>query len=122
MAGDRVAHFLPGVAAVRKDVAQPWEALVYSLEHIDGAVPVLNVGSMHENEDQEATGVGQDVALAPLDLFARVIAANPTLLVALTDWLSMIPAQGEASRPSISRRLITSVMLIASNRPAPRHA
>ena len=77
MAGDCVTQLLSRVAAVREDMAQPGEALAYCLEHIDGAVPVLNIGGMDQDQDQEAAGVGKDMALAPLDLLARVIATNP---------------------------------------------
>ena len=68
MAGHCVAQFLPGVAAIGKVMAQPREALAYRLEHIDGTVPVLNIGRIDEDEDQKATGVGEDVPLATLDL------------------------------------------------------
>lgn len=51
-------------------MAQPWEAIADRFEHIDGAVAVLNVGSVDEDEDQEAAGIGNDMPLAPFDLFA----------------------------------------------------
>jgi hypothetical protein len=41
-----------------------------------GAVPVLDVGGMHDHREQHADGVGQQVALAVDDLLARVIAGR----------------------------------------------
>jgi hypothetical protein len=38
--------------------------------------------------------VREEVALAPLDLFVRLKAADLAAAVVLTDWLSMIPALG----------------------------
>jgi len=103
-------------------MAQPREAIPDGFEHIDGPIPVLDIGGMDEDEDEVAAGIGQDVALATLDLLARIIAANPPLSVVLTLWLSITPALGEASRPSISRRFITSMVLMLSNNPALRQA
>jgi hypothetical protein len=52
MAGDRIARFLPRVAAVREDMAPLWEALVYRLEqrrHLDPSI-----GGMDEDHDHKA--------------------------------------------------------------------
>ena len=43
-------------------------------DHTSRAVAILNVGVMHEQTDQIAFRVGDDVALAAVDLLARVIA------------------------------------------------
>jgi hypothetical protein len=55
---------------------QPGEALAYRLEYIDGAIAVLNVGGMDEDEDHEAASVGEDMPFPALDLLARVITAD----------------------------------------------
>ncbi|KMS60023.1 hypothetical protein V474_08935 [Novosphingobium barchaimii LL02] len=47
---------------------------------------------------------------------------GPPLSVVFTDWLSITPALGEASRPSISRRFITSTVFMASSKPVLRQA
>jgi len=73
----RIPELFARIAAVSKDMARPWEAITDRLEHIDGAIAVLNVGSVDENEDQEAADIGDDMPLAPLDLLARVVAPNP---------------------------------------------
>ena len=46
------------------------------LEHIRRAVPVLDIGAINQRANQQAKDIGHDVALAPLDLLARVIAVN----------------------------------------------
>jgi hypothetical protein len=43
----------------------------------------------------------------PLTLLARIIAANPAGFCGLTDWLSITPALGDASRPACWRAVIT---------------
>jgi len=73
---DGIAEFVARIAAIGKNMAQPGEALPHSLEDIGRAIAVLNIGGMHENEDEEAAGVGQDVPLAAFDLLARVVAAR----------------------------------------------
>lgn len=64
-------------------MAQPGKAPPHGFEDIDRAIAVLNIGSVHENEDEETAGVSQDVALAALDLLARVIAAGTAALASL---------------------------------------
>ena len=68
MAGDRVTQFLLGIPAIGEDMAEPRETPAYCLEHIGGAVPVLNIGGMNEDQDEEAAGIGEDMALAAYDL------------------------------------------------------
>jgi len=48
--------------------------------------------------------------------------AGPPLSVVLTDWLSMTPAVGLASRPARSRAIVTRWKLIVSNSPVSRQA
>jgi len=65
-----------------------------------------------------AAYAGDDLAFAPLELFAGIITARPAALaVVLTDWLSMTPADGLGSRPAASRACNNSSKLIRSNVP-----
>jgi hypothetical protein len=57
--------------------------------------------------EQEALVIGEDVALDPLDLLARVepdrVDRRPPFCADLALWLSRMAANGLASRPSCSR-------------------
>ena len=65
-------ELVPGIAAVGEDVAQPGIERADRCEYARRAVAILDVGLVHEQADQIAFGVGDDVALAALDLLARV--------------------------------------------------
>lgn len=62
---------------------------------------------MNLQSNKMALRVGDDVALAPLDLLARIEAPQTPLSLVFTDWLSITPADGLASRPALSRDAIT---------------
>ena len=49
----------------------------------------------------------RDVPLAALDLLGSIVAARPPFSVVLTLWVSMMTAVGLASRPSVSRSVMT---------------
>ena len=91
------------VPAIGPDQLQPGEAALEQRQHQLGPVAVLNVGRVHHHSQDQAEGVYNDVALAPVDLLAGVVAACPPFSAVLTDWLSMIAAEGEGLRPSSSR-------------------
>ena len=77
------------------------------LQQIPGTVGVLNIGGMNDDAEQEAGGIDRDMALATLDLLGGIVAARPPFSVVLTLWVSMITAVGLASRPSVSRNVMT---------------
>jgi hypothetical protein len=77
------------------------------LQQIPGAVGVLDIGGMDEDTEQEAGGIDPDMALAALDLFGGIVATRPPFSVVLTLWVSMMTAVGLASRPSVSRSVVT---------------
>ncbi len=66
---------LSRIAAVGEDDAQPYELVAEDTEHHPGGVAILHAGGCHQHTKQVATGVGENVAFAPFDLFACVIAA-----------------------------------------------
>ena len=67
-------HEAAGVAAIGEDAGDERVALARALKRQLAAVAVLNVGTMNADREEPAIGVGQDVALAPGDLLAGVIA------------------------------------------------
>lgn len=67
-------HEPTGIAAIGEDVGDKGEALAGRLERQLAAVAVLDIGAVDAEAEQPTIGVGQDVALAPCDFLARVIA------------------------------------------------
>jgi hypothetical protein len=112
-----LAQFVSGIATVGKDMAQPGIARADRSKDAAGAIAILNAGFVHDESDQVAFGVGNDVALAALDfsatsslsLFPASKPRGPPLSVVFTDWLSITPAVGLASRPAASRDAMTRV-------------
>jgi transposase len=64
------------IAAIGEDMAQPRPAFHDGLQHLRGAVAILDSGTVDDETDQQPTGVGHDVALAAVDLLASVEAPN----------------------------------------------
>jgi hypothetical protein len=62
---------------------------------------------MHDHAEQQPLRVDRNLALAPPDLFGGIVAARPPFSVVFTLWLSMMAAVGLASRPSLSRSIVT---------------
>lgn len=79
-----VLEFWAGIPTIGKDMAQPRETVADRREHVGGAVAILNVGGMDDRANQESFCVGENMAFAPLDLFARVMPRIPPLSVVLT--------------------------------------
>ena len=67
-------HEPTGIATVGEDANDKGEALAGRLERQLTAVAVLDIGAVDADGEEATIGVGQDVALAPGDLLARVIA------------------------------------------------
>ena len=63
-----------GVAAIGEDASDEGVALARALKRQLAAITVLNVGAMNADGEEPAIAIGQDVALAPGDLLARIIA------------------------------------------------
>jgi len=76
---------------------------------------------MDKDTEQEAGGIDPDMALAPLDLPGGIVAARPPFSVVLTLWVSMMTAVGLASRPSVSRNVMTREWRMVSHTPASRN-
>ena len=70
----RPADQLAGIAAVRKDMLNEGEASPGSLQQALRPVAVLDIGTVNFDREQPAIGVGQNMALAPMDALSGVIA------------------------------------------------
>lgn len=70
-------EIVSSIAAIGTDMPQPREAADDLSEHQWCTIAVLDVSSVDHRVDQIALGVGQDVALAPLDLFACIVTPRP---------------------------------------------
>src|SRR5918994_2839312 len=71
------AHELPAIAAVGEGAGHEGVACAGGLEHRLAAIAVLDGGGMYLDGEQPSIGVGQDVALATVDLLARVVTLRP---------------------------------------------
>jgi len=94
---------LARVAAVGPNQAQAREGVAECRHDQACAVAVLNVGRMDNGDQHQPEDIYQQMALAPIDLLARIVAVRAPLSVVLTDWLSMIAALGCRLRPAASR-------------------
>ncbi len=56
-----------------------------ALQHEPGAGRVGDVGRRDHHGQHEAQSIHYDMALAPLDLFARIVPFDPPFSVVLTD-------------------------------------
>ena len=70
-AAQGIPELFARIATIGKDMAQPREATDDLGQHQRRAIAILDIGSMDHGMDQIAIGVGQDVALASLDLLPR---------------------------------------------------
>ena len=55
-------------------------------------ISVLHIGTRDSSGQQQASHIDEDMALAAVNVFIRIIAVEPSLSGVLTDRLSMIPA------------------------------
>jgi hypothetical protein len=106
-AGHRIVRRSALVARVSDDPLQKGKAPSCLPQQSLGPIPVLNAGGMDTDGQQKTERVGQDVALAAIDLLARIIPGRvergPPLTPPFTLWLSMMAVVGLASRPAFSR-------------------
>jgi len=68
------AHEATGVATISEDAGDKGIVPARALERQLAAVTILDVGAVDVHGEEPTIGVGQDVALAPGDLLARIVA------------------------------------------------
>ncbi len=100
-------HLASGVSAISKNAFDEREHSSRPAQQVESAIPVLNIGGVNDDVQQEAQRVDQDVPLTTLDLLARVVARRieprPPFCAPLAVCESIIAAVGLGSRPSCSR-------------------
>ena len=70
--GERIEQFWSSIDAIGEDVAQFGEPSSDGSQQRHSAVIVLDIGRLHQDCEQRAFGIGDDVALAALDLLGHV--------------------------------------------------
>ncbi len=90
----------PSVTSISPDEPQPRKPAHQSVDNQHRPIPILHVGRMDYDGQQQPYGIDDDVSLASCDFLTSIIATRPPFSVVLTDWLSMIAALGVHSLPS----------------------
>jgi len=105
--GDERGHYRSLIGAIGEDALDEGEQTTGSTQQQIRAVAILHVGGMDHDVQEEAERIDEDMPLAARDLLARIEALRvdrrPPFCAPLALWLSMIAAEGLASRPSFSR-------------------
>ena len=123
--GDERGHYRSLIGAIGEDDLDERKQAAGPAQQQTRAVAILHVGRMDHDVQEEAAlrqalrGIDEDMPLAARDLLARIprvrplagprtgsalrVDRRPPFCAALALWLSMIAAEGLASRPSFSR-------------------
>ena len=100
-------HPLPLAPGVGEDAFNERKGSSRDAQQVARAVAILHAGRVDHDTQQEAQRIDQDVALAAGDFLARIkalrVERRAPFCAALPLWLSMIAAEGLASRPARSR-------------------
>lgn len=117
---DPLPQGIARIGLIGEDQCQAWEAGFGILKDERGAGTVLDVGRMNHRFQEQTQRIRQKMALPAAQSLVAVIAMDPPFSVVFADWLSMIAALGDASRPAWDRRRSRSLVLIRSQRPLRR--
>ena len=107
---------LAGVAAIGDHGLNRARLAEQPQQHRPRRHPVLQAGRMHHHRQQIALRVNRDVALATLDLLARVVAPRPPLSAVFTDCESSIARLGSDFRPCAKRPVRRRALTTRRNR------
>jgi hypothetical protein len=92
--GPDPVHQRSGIGSIRPDMSEPPVLVAEDVEELSCVIAILDAGIRLDHRQEQPEGIDQDMPLASLDLFTRVIAAELPFSVVLTDWLSRIQALG----------------------------
>ena len=101
-------------------MAQPGKQVVDGSDDQPGSVAIPDVGRVNRDPDQQAGGVGDDVALAAFDLLRRIVAARPAAFGGLDRLAVDHPRRGAWLAAGGVAGLQQSSKLIRSNSPLSR--
>ena len=116
-----IAQFATRIASIGEDVAQPWKPVADGLEQRRCSVSILHIGRMNKDDEHDAKRVGDDVALAAVDLFPGVVARYASTFGRLHA-LAVDDARCGTGLPAFSRALMTSSWLMVSHKRLSRQA
>ena len=119
--GGGCGHALMVAGAVREDAGDEGEEPFGDPQPCPAAVAILDAGPMRFDPEDAAVGIDERVSFTAFDLLASVITARTAGLRRLHA-LSMMAADGLASRPVRSRAAVTRAWLIRSQTQWSRHA
>jgi hypothetical protein len=71
-----IDELFAAINPIGKDMPQCGKAVVQALQQRDGAMDILNVSGMNAYSQQQAVGIGNDVALASVQALAGVKTAG----------------------------------------------
>jgi hypothetical protein len=69
-------EFLAAVSAIGEDMAEPRVAMANVVQHGNGPVAILDIGTMDHEPDEMAECIGDDVPLAAFDFLASIEAPD----------------------------------------------
>ena len=118
LAGRSTHGDLALIPSIGEQLLQPGETPSDARADQPQAVAVLDVGGMHDQPQRQAQRVGEQVALAAVDLLAGIEPTRAAGFGGLDAWLSMIPAVGDASWPACSRAAMSRVAWIVDQMPS----
>ena len=99
--------FAACITAVGEDVRDERDRSPRPADQFRGAIAILHARRNDLDAEQQPYRVDDDVAFDAFDFLASVVTDRirmaPPFSVALTAWVSMIAAVGDASRPACSR-------------------
>ncbi len=112
------------IGLVGPDFAQGWNLAQGLGEHLTSCSTIRTRGAVHQEHQNQAEGIDQQVALASGHLFPTVIPSyprcGPPASVVLTLWVSMQPAVGCGAFPVAYRTCARKAACAARSRPSMR--
>ncbi len=99
----RPVHKPSGITAITPDDFEAPPSRTQLFDQQLTTVTVLDVGRVHDQGENQAERVNNDMTLASKRFLARIVPSVAPFSAVLTDWLSMIPARGVGLRPFLIR-------------------